>query len=160
MEKAIIKYDGKFYIEKEYYDKIGKLGKVKDKYIELEPEEVLYILKKGWGIVKGKKEYKNFEDFLKDFINSIDFRLYLVLEYLRDIGFYVDILNRKYIILYKDERKDKIQYIILPIYEFDEVYWKDILNHLEFSKKYNAKLLLALIDFEFDIVFYEVSELY
>lgn len=34
-----------------------------------------------------------------------------------------------------------------------------ILSHSDYSKKLNSKLLLALIDFEFDIVFYEISEI-
>jgi hypothetical protein len=82
---------------------------------------------------------------------------FYVFENLRNKGYYLNIENES-IILYADYKKEKILYYIYPIYENEFLYIKDILNFMD-SKNLN-KILLAIIDIENDIVYYEINELF
>lgn len=156
MEKVIIKFDGKFYLEKEFYDFIGKIGKINEK-IYLEPEEVLYILEKEWGLVDFNGNKLNKREFLEKFLERINYKLYLVLKDIRDLGYYFDIYDGK-IILHERGFRNKPIYLIYPVFENEILNWKKILDLLEEAKKINCELLLGIIDFEYKIVYYKISE--
>jgi len=159
MEKIIIYKDEEFWTNKENFEKLYKIGKIKENKLILEPEEVLYLLEKEKIIVKyNNLEIKDLEEFLKIFKEKINYKIFLVIKYLREIGYYFDIQNEKIIIHAKGERNNPI-YLCLPLLEFEELTWDDILKYLDEAKKIGAKLLLAIIDIENDIVFYEISEI-
>ena len=159
MEKIIIYKDEEFWTNKENFEKLYKIGKIKENKLILEPEEVLYLLEKEKIIVKKNNfEIKDLEEFLKIFKEKINYKIFLVIKYLREIGYYFDIQNEKIIIHAKGERNNPI-YLCLPLLEFEELTWDDILKYLDEAKKIGAKLLLAIIDIENDIVFYEISEI-
>ncbi|BFI73028.1 hypothetical protein YN1_0150 [Nanoarchaeota archaeon] len=155
MEKVIVReINNKFYVNKEYYDKIGRLGKLEDNYILLEPEEILYGLKKGW--IK-LENINNFIDFIRKYKEKIDMKKYYIFEDLRNKGYYVGI-DKNLIILYEDEKKEKIKYYIYPIFENEFLDFIEILKIME-EKNINT-ILLGIIDIERDIVYYEVNKIY
>jgi tRNA splicing endonuclease len=154
MEKVIVKeINGKFYVEKDFYDKIGRIGKLEDKYILLEPEEVLYGLKKGWLELEN---IKNFVDFIKNYKEKINMKKYYIFEDLRNKGYYVGIYN-DLVVLFKDWKKDKVEYYIYPIFENEFIDFSILLNIMNENKE--NKILLAIIDIENDIVYYEVNKI-
>ncbi|MGC9133357.1 MAG: hypothetical protein ACP5GJ_03075 [Nanopusillaceae archaeon] len=154
MEKVIVKeINGKFYAEKDFYDKIGRIGKLEDKYILLEPEEVLYGLKKGWLELEN---IKNFVDFIKNYKEKINIKKYYIFEDLRNKGYYVGIYN-DLVILFKDWKKDKIEYYIYPIFENEFIDFSILLNIMNENKE--NKILLGIIDIENNIVYYEINRI-
>ncbi|RIB35353.1 MAG: hypothetical protein BXU00_02395 [Candidatus Nanoclepta minutus] len=156
MEKVIIRFNGRFWIEKEYWDKIGRIGRMSDK-IYLEPEEVLYVLDKEWGIVKMDDKTLDKEEFLEEFKDKIDYKKYLVFREIRDLGYYADIFEDK-VIVHERGNRNKPIYLVYPVFENEKLSWRRILDLLEEAKRIGCKLLLGIIDFEYDIVFYEVNE--
>ena len=155
MEKIIVKeFNNKFILNKEFYDKIGRIGKIDKDYIILEPEEALYCIKKGWIKLDG---INNFLDFIKKYKSILNMKKFYVFEDLRNKGYYLDIENES-IILYEDYKKEKILYYIYPIYENEFLYIRDILDFID-SKNLN-KILLAIIDIENDVVYYEINEIF
>ncbi|BBL45606.1 tRNA-splicing endonuclease [Nanobdella aerobiophila] len=147
MEKAIIKLkDNKFVLEKNYYDKIGRIGYLGGDYIYLEPEEVLYILKKGWAKLDN---IRNFVDFIEKYNNIIDFKKYYVFEDLRDKGYNVKIKD-KFILLNNKE-------FIYTIYEYEFIEIDDIISIFD---KYNiTSIILAILDIERNIIYYEIDNI-
>ncbi|RDD52307.1 hypothetical protein BA065_02470, partial [Nanoarchaeota archaeon NZ13-N] len=112
MEKVIIRFNGRFWIEKEYWDKIGRIGRMSDK-IYLEPEEVLYVLDKEWGIVKMDDKTLDKEEFLEEFKDKIDYKKYLVFREIRDLGYYADIFEEK-VIVHERGNRNKPFYLVYP----------------------------------------------
>ncbi|MGB9674515.1 MAG: hypothetical protein ACPLX8_00120 [Nanopusillaceae archaeon] len=154
MEKALVKIlNNKFILDKKYYDKIGRIGKMEKEYIYLDPEEVLYCLKKGWITVEN---IKNFEEFLEKYYDKIDFKKYYVFEDLRNKGYYTEIRDI-FIVIYENEKKEKISYYVYPIFEQELLYVKEI---LEIMDKYGFdKIILGIIDIEKEIVYYEIKKI-
>ncbi|MGC9079284.1 MAG: hypothetical protein ACP5G1_00935 [Nanopusillaceae archaeon] len=154
MEKALVKIlNNKFILDKKYYDKIGRIGKMEKEYIYLDPEEVLYCLKKGWITIEN---IKNFEEFLEKYYDKIDFKKYYVFEDLRNKGYYTEIRDI-FIVVYENEKKEKISYYIYPIFEQELLYVKEI---LEIMDKYGLdKIILGIIDIEKEIVYYEIKKI-
>ena len=153
MDKVVIYKDIEFWTWNSNYEKIYKLGRIRNGKVILAPEEVLYLLEKGKIIVRG---YKDKEDFVRR--EKINFRKYFALRYLRDIGYYVDACDEGVIVHAKGERDNPI-YLCVPLFEFDELTWKDLKEMIEEAKRIGCKLLLAFIDAEFDVVFYECKKM-
>jgi len=159
MEKIVIYWDKVFWTNKENFEKLYKIGKIKGDKLILEPEEVLYLLEKEKIIVKHNDyEIEKPNEFIKAANKEINYKIFLVIKHIRDIGYLFDLNDEKIIIHAKGEKNNPI-YLCLPLLEFEEISWGDILKYLDESRKMGAKLLLAIIDVENDIVFYEVSEI-
>ena len=160
MEKIIVyKEKGTFWTNKSNFNNLYRLGRVMGERVVYSPEEVLYLIEKGKVVVNdGNKLIDSKTEFLDRYKSLIDVKKFLVLRRLRDIGYYVDIVPEGVLVHMKGERWNPI-YLTIPYYEYEIIDWAEVLEHLESAKKYKSKLLLALIDIELDIIFYEVSEL-
>ncbi|HIP90448.1 MAG TPA: hypothetical protein EYH22_02755 [Candidatus Nanopusillus sp.] len=160
MEKVVVyKENNYFWTSKNNYNILYKLGKVVGRRVIYSPEEVLYLIEKEKIIVKdGDKVIDSKMEFLYTYKNNINIKKFLVLRRLRDVGYYVDIVPEGVLVHMKGERWNPI-YLAVPYHEYEIIDWENILKHLESAKRYKSKLLLALIDIELDIVFYEVLEL-
>ena len=156
--EAIIEFKKeKFVTLRENYNKIYKVGKIKDDLVYLEPEEVLYLLEKKKAIVKvNNKIIRDVPTFLSSFSEKINYKIYLAFKKIRDIGYYTDVYRDYLIVHMRGERNNPI-YTVIPLYEYEHLPWSKILYYLDLAKQNQTKLLLALIDVEFDIVFYELS---
>ncbi|WP_457913353.1 hypothetical protein [Candidatus Nanopusillus massiliensis] len=156
MEKILVReFNNKFILNKEFYDKIGRIGKMDNDYIILELEEALYCIKKGWIKLEG---INNFLDFIKKYKNILNMKKFYVFEDLRNKGHYLDTENVS-IILYTDYKKEKILYYVYAIYENEFLYISRYFKFHMDSKNLN-KILFAIIDIENDIVYYEINELF
>lgn len=155
MEKIIAEFrNDKFYINGNYYDKIGNIGKIVNGKIELSYEEILYLLYKGLCYVKYEDQLiENFQEFLNRFLNKINYKEFLIVKYLRDRGYK---FRKEDFLIFKINNED---YLVYPTFDHEEYDISFIINLLDLAKKKNYKLLLAIIDSEFDIVFYEIDYL-
>ncbi len=142
-------------------DRIFGFGKKVEGGYLYDPYEALYVIEKGRGVlIKDNKEIKDFSEAIK--ILNIDLYTYFVFRDLRDRGYYIKVKKERFIDvwvkgsnpLYADP--DWLCYVT---YEETTMTWQDFLNLLEQAKKEGKRLLLAVVDSENDVTYYEIYEI-
>lgn len=157
MEKVIAYYDenaDEFWYSLAYYDKLYKMGRIKGKNVFISKEEALYLLEQKKIIIKyDENTIISTKEFLKSF--NIDIRYFLAIKDLRNRGYYLD-HHEKFILIHEKGDRNNPKYLCIPIFENEKIYIDKILDMMGVAKKFGTKLLLAIIDLESDIVYYEI----
>ncbi|MEM0465494.1 MAG: tRNA-intron lyase [Candidatus Pacearchaeota archaeon] len=140
-----------------------KLGEIKDGKVIYNPFEAFYLLEnKKAKLIKNDKELKE-QEILKIFSKNKDFiTKYLVFKDLKNKGYVIKAgikFGEEFRVYNKEDyKKNKhAKWICYPIKSIDNIKIKEFIAKLRVSHASGKKLLLAIVDSEEDIIYYEID---
>ncbi len=126
-----------------------------------DPYEALYVIEKGRGIlIFNGKEIKDFREALK--VLDVDLYTYFVFRDIRDRGYYLKVKEPRFIDVWvkgSNPLYAEPDWLCYVTYEETTLTWQDFLDLLERAKRESKRLLLAVVDSENDVTYYEVYEI-
>ncbi|WP_456486182.1 tRNA-intron lyase [Candidatus Alkanophaga liquidiphilum] len=138
-------------------------GRKKGDNIVLTLEEAAYLLEKSKILVKEQGRNLNLEEFFKIALErSPGFELrYLVYKDLRERGYYVkpSALNFRLYSRGSKPGEKPSKYSVLVVSERTPIPMTELVGHLERARNMRKSLIIAIVDEESEVTFYEAKEL-
>jgi len=139
-----------------------KLGELKEGKVIYSPFEALYLIEKHVAIfisLKNSKQLKEFEliSFLLKKDKSFHTK-YIIFKHLKDKGYIVKTglkFGEEFRVYTKKDKHAK--WIVFPINSSDLISPKELISKSRITHSTGKKLLLAIVDSEEDITFYEID---
>ncbi len=145
-----------YYVTYALPDEIYKFGIKKNEQTILDKYEVLYIVERqrGYLVTRSGKSLNDYVQVIEYL--DIDILQYHVFRDLRDKGYRVKVVKDLIYIYPKSSLDEEPYWLCKSFYSLDEIKMKDLLELIERSRLEKAKLLIAVVDPELDVTYYEV----
>ena len=141
-----------------------KLGELKDGKVVYSPFEALFLSEKNKVELVSLKSNKKIKenDIIKLFSKNKDFLTkYLVFKYLKNKGYIVKTglkFGEEFRVYDKSSFKNNhAKWIVFPIKSTNNIAPKELISKSRITHSTGKKLLLAIVDSEEDITFYEID---